>query len=270
MLKKIAIGFAVLIVVLAIGANYLWSNLDSIIKAAVEKYGSAATQTTVRLDSVKLSLTSGEGSLSGLSVGSPAGFSASKALYLGAVSVKIDTNSIAGNGPIVIRQIVIEKPQVTYEFTTSGDSNLQTIARNTQTYAASFAGKTGNPPATLAASNTSSAPGRKVIIDSLTINDGQVSITHPLLQGRQLDAPLPAIHLSNIGKSEGGATPAEVAKLVLGAISQDATQVAKTSVTQILGNLNLGAIKDVPGGVVNGATGTLGKAGGQIKNLFGQ
>lgn len=273
MLKKLAIGLVVLIVIVGIGLNYLWANLDYYVKAAIEKYGSAATQASVTLDSVKLALTQGKGTLSGLSVGNPSGFDSGKALYLGEISVALDPHSVTGNGPIVIRKILIQKPQVTYEFTNSGDSNLQALARNTQNYASSFAGKKEAEPAPAAAPKappSPAAPARKIIIDSLTIADGQVSITHPLLQGKQLKAPLPTIQLNNIGKSGGGATPAEVAKLILGAIQQEAGAVAKTNLTQVLGNLNIGNLKDVPGGVVDKATGTLGGAGAQLKGLLGQ
>jgi hypothetical protein len=269
MLKKLAIGLVVLIIVIGVGLNYLWSNLDYYIKVAIEKYGSAATQASVQLDSAKLALTEGQGALNGLSVGNPSGFDSGKALYLGSISLKIDPHSVTGTGPIVIQKIMIEKPQVTYEFTNSGDSNLQALARNAQTYASSFAGKNAEPkPAQAPAAPA--APGRKIIIDSLTIAGGQISITHPLLQGKQLNAPLPTIQLNNIGKGEGGATPAEVIKLILGTITQEAGTVAKTNLTQMLGNLNLGNLKDVPGGVLNKATGTLGGAGSQLKGLLGQ
>jgi uncharacterized membrane protein len=80
MLKKIAIGIVVLLVIIAGAVYFLLSNLDSIVKAAIEKYGTAATQATVKLDSVKISLTSGEGRLNGLSVGNPKGFATPQAL----------------------------------------------------------------------------------------------------------------------------------------------------------------------------------------------
>lgn len=276
MFKKIALGLIVLIVVLGVGANYLWSNLDSIIKATVEKYGSEATKTAVHLEGVKLSLTSGEGSLSGFSVGSPSGFSATKTLYLGAISVKIDTQSIAGNGPIVIQKIAIEKPQITYEINKTGDNNLQTIARNAQNYANGFTSSKSSsdnastqtpPPAT---TQTSSNSGRKIIINDLTITDGQIAITHPLLQGKQLEAALPVIHLTNIGKSEGGTSPAEVAKLLLETITKNASQAVTANLTKALGSLKgLGtsALKAAIGG---NAGSVINNAGGQIKSLFGQ
>ncbi|MDE2029705.1 MAG: AsmA family protein, partial [Alphaproteobacteria bacterium] len=195
--KKIAAGLGILVVVLAIGVGYLWSNLGSVIKSTVDKYGSAATQATVHLGGVDLSLTSGEGSLSDLSVGSPKGFSADQALYLGKISVRLDPKSVTGNGPIVIKQVVIDKPQVMYEVTATGDSNLKTIARNAENYANSFGG--GKKKAAAKPAAEEKAPARKIIIEDLSITNGQVAITQPMLQGKQLSAPLPTIHVRNIG-----------------------------------------------------------------------
>lgn len=259
--KKIALGLGLLVVLVVIAASYLWSNLDSVIKTAVNKYGSEATQTVVRLGSVNLSLTSGEGSLGDFSVGSPKGFSADRALYLGEISVKLDTQSVTGNGPIVIKKIVIDKPEVTYEVTASGENNLQTIARNAQNYANSFGGGQ-KAKQTEPASSTSDAPARKVIIESLDITNGQIAITQPLLKDKQLSATLPAIHLTNIGKSEGGASPAEVAQRLMSVITQNAAQVATMSLTKELGNLNA---------IGNGAVGAAKDAvGNKMKSLFGK
>ena len=76
---------------------------------------------------------------------------------------------------------------------------------------------------------------------------------------------MPPIDLSNICKSEGGASPAEVAQLLLGTITQSASQVATASLINALGNL-----KDLWGGVTSAATSTVGSAGGQIKSMFVQ
>jgi len=263
MFKKIALGVAVLVVVLAVGAHFLWSNLDRIVKAGVEKYGTAATQTEVQLDRVHLSPTSGAGTLSGLSVANPQGFSSAKAMALGSISVKLDTSSIAGSGPIVISQIVIDKPQVSYEVANNGSTNLQTLQRNTQTYASSMAGRGG--PAGKDAQNNS-GPGRKIVINDLVITNGDVTISQPALekaatQGKPLNAPLPTIHLTNIGKVSGGATAAQVAQQVLGSIAMSASKVAVMSLA-----------KEKIGGAVGGVTGVSapGGIGDKLKGVLGQ
>jgi len=53
MIKKIALALAVVVLAIAGAAYYFASNIDSIVKAVVERYGSEATQTSVKLKSVK-------------------------------------------------------------------------------------------------------------------------------------------------------------------------------------------------------------------------
>jgi hypothetical protein len=52
----------------------LLSNLDSIIKTAVEEVGSEATQANVTLSEVNILANEGKAALRGLSVSNPAGF----------------------------------------------------------------------------------------------------------------------------------------------------------------------------------------------------
>ncbi|MDH3311484.1 MAG: hypothetical protein OEM95_12535, partial [Gammaproteobacteria bacterium] len=74
-MKKIILIF-VLVLVAAIGAGlyYLFTNLDAIVKAAIEKAGSQTTQTAVRVDSVKIVLSEAAGTIKGLSIANPKGF----------------------------------------------------------------------------------------------------------------------------------------------------------------------------------------------------
>lgn len=253
MFKKIAIVLVVLIVVvIGAAAWFLLSGLDSIVKGAIEKYGSEATQASVTVDSVKVSLQSGEATISGLVVGNPAGYATPSALTLGSITVKLDTSSLAGSGPIVIKQIDIAAPHVTYEVG-AGGSNLQTIQKNAQAYAEK-AGLTG-------ASTPSDKPQRKLIIQDLYVRDGEVGVSATILQGKSLSAPLPLIHLTDIGKDGGGATPAEVARQVLGAITKDSVKVG----AKALANVATSALTGAAEGVTGGAKGV----GKELKGIFG-
>ncbi len=263
MLKKIAFGLIGLVVLLLIAGQFLWSNLDSYVKQAIVTYGSQATQATVHLDSVKLSLTTGEGALKGLSVSNPSGFPSGEAINLDSVSVKIDTSSVTGTGPVVINDITIEKPKVLYEVAGGGANNLDTLSQNARSYAASYEPAPKEKSSKGATTNEAASPvdsagvkngGRKMIIDSLTITGGDVAVIHPLLQGRKVSTTLPDIHLKDIGRKEGGATPAEITHLIISEITKSATEAAAKSVTRGLGNI----------------TNSGGKIGGKVKGLFGR
>ena len=74
-MKKLLISLVVLTVIIVVGAYFLIGNLDNIVKAAIEKYGSEVTQTSVDVGGVKIGLSDGLGSISDLKVGNPKGFS---------------------------------------------------------------------------------------------------------------------------------------------------------------------------------------------------
>jgi hypothetical protein len=233
MLKKILIGVVAIVIVIGAGLYMLYSNLGGIVKAAIESYGSAATQATVTVDKVDLSATSGEGSIGGLFIGNPTGFATPQAMSVGTVLVKVDTSSI-GKGPIVIKEIIITQPKITYERgATTG--NLETLQQNVTRYAG--AGKS-SPAATPAGKDEP-----KVIIENLYVREGQIAISHAALQGRTLSSSLPTLHLKDIGRDKGGATPGEVAERVLGAITQQASRIASVDLDKALGQLK-GAVGD--------------------------
>lgn len=218
MKKGFLVGGGVVVVVIAVAVFYLWSNLGSVIKAAVEKYGSEITQAKVTLNTVDLSTTSGEGALKGLTVGNPAGFKTESAFKLEAISLKVDTGTITGD-PIVIKEIVIQAPAVTYEYAPSG-SNLDAIKKNIDAFTKKMGG--GSSAA------SSSDGGKKVIIENLYVRDGRVDVAASFLQGKSLGAPLPTIHLKDIGKEKKGASAGEVADKVMSAIIASAGKAVST------------------------------------------
>jgi len=266
MIKKVALVIAILVVVIAGAVYYFASNIDGIVKSAIEKYGSDATQAKVSLKSVELSLTEGRGSLKGLTVGNPSGFSTPEAMSLGDISVSLDIASLQSN-PVVIKQVMIEQPAITYEYG-NGGSNLQAIQKNVQAYAASFGGggkaDSGGGKADSGAAPAGGDKGseKKVVIQDLVISGGRIGISAAALQGRSLSSTLPTIHLKDIGKDKGGASPAEVAQKVIGTISAEASQVAASDLQKQLGTL----LKDGAGG----AAGAAGGATDKLKGLLGK
>ncbi len=256
MLKKILIGVAALVVVAGIGAYFLYSNLGGILKAAIEKYGTEATQAQVSVSSVTLSPSDGAGSIARLSIGNPPGFTTPKSFEMGELKLAVDIRTLTGN-PVTIRDVTILAPQITYERGAKG-GNLEAIRDNVQKYAGTQAGS--KPPPSEGSSSTpptkSEQPEKKVIIENLYVRDAKITITAPGLPAlgtRTLDATLPTIHLKDIGKDKGGATPAEVASQVLGAIASEASKVAVANLQRSLGNLG-GAAQEQLRGLMGGSS----------------
>jgi len=106
MKRGIIIGVVAVVAVLGIGVFVLYSSLGDLIKAAIERVGSEATQASVTLDGVDLDATSGKGALRGFKVGNPKGFETPAAFTLGSVSLHVDAGTVTSD-PVVIKEIVI-------------------------------------------------------------------------------------------------------------------------------------------------------------------
>ncbi len=276
-MKKIGIGLAVIVLLVAGGIFFVWSNLGSIIKNVVETAGTEVTGVKVSLDAVDVDkLTDGAAGLRGLTVANPKGFKSGYAFKLGAVAVKVDATTVADD-VIVIKEVVIAKPQVIYEFG-SGGSNIATIQKNVEGKASSGSGSAGGKSTT-----KSDESGKKVVIENLYIRGGAINVSADFLGGKKVGTSLPNIHLENIGKAGGkinGATPAEVAEKIIAAISKGTTGA--------VGKINIGSVKDALGGISGtlkgrasditkgasgiskGASGISKEAEKGLKNLFGK
>ena len=272
MKKLLLIGgglIVAVIVVLGGVAYYVWSNLDSIVKTAIEDVGSRATQTQVKLDGVKIqiSTTSGSGKLSGLTIANPKEFKTPSAFKLGEISLALDPGTVMSS-TIVVKEVVIASPQVTYELANSGGSKVDAIRRNIDSFVKQYGGTGGGSQP---AAKSDPASEKKLIIENLYVRGGKVEVSATALGGKTVPANLPDIHLKDLGKSKGGATPAEIADQIIDAIGNNATKA--------VANLNLDALKGAAGQALQnlqpgtaGATDATKKAtegaGGALRNLL--
>jgi uncharacterized protein involved in outer membrane biogenesis len=221
MKRGLLIGGGVLFVAIVGIVYFLFANLGGLIKEVVERVGSEATQASVTLDAADIDVTSGQGALNGLIVGNPAGFNTPSAFELGAISVSVDTASVTGD-TVVIREVVIDGPKVTYELSQDG-SNIDALKRNVDAFAAKHAAGGGEPePA------ADGERGKKIIIERLTVRGGSVNVASNLLGDRSLGADLPAVEVRDIGKDSGGATPSEIAAVILDTLTGAATEAANS------------------------------------------
>jgi len=256
--KVVGIGVAAVVVVAIAGGVYLWSSLDSLVEAAIEKYGSQATQTRVEVAGVKLALTSGEGSIRGIQIDSPAGFSRKQLFTLDNVTVAIDPKTVTDD-VVVIDKILIQAPQVFYDINDKGESNLDVLKKNLQQ---ASGGKSKSK------AEASDGKEVKLIIRKFIIEKGEIDARIAALGDKDLSANLPRIELTDIGKKSGGATPAEVAKKVANVlISKVGPAVANLGVQQYLGK----SADEARAKLKEGATKAVeDKVGDKLKGLFGQ
>jgi len=259
-MKKILIGAAALLVITVGVSVYVLSSLDGIVKDAIETYGSEATQTQVSVAGVKIMVKSGKGTIRGLNVANPKGFSDPNIFELGMISVKIDTDTVMQN-PIIIDKVTIRSPSVFYEINPSGVSNVDVLKKTL----AKISGTSG--------SGDKNADGEqlKMIIRKLVVEDGTARVRIAALGNKEQNVIIPRIRLIDVGKKSGGATAVEIAQ-ILGKhlVKNIKGSVAKLGVQQYLGKPSDMLKKGALGKVGSGLGGAAGNVGGALKGLLGK
>jgi hypothetical protein len=250
MKRGLLIGGGVVVIAIAVGVYFLISNLGGIIKTAVEKYGSEILKAEVTLNEVDFSTSSGQAWLKGFNIGNPEGFNTDRAFALGAVDVTVDTGTITDD-TIVIKEIVVEAPDVTYELGGSG-SNLNQLKENADAYV---------EVATRGGGGEETAEGKKLIIENLYIREAKMNVSATFLGGKKFGATLPEIHLADIGKDKGGAGPGEIVDKVITALTDTAT----ATVSNIDFGDMAGKVQEQLGDLMSGAGGMAGQAGDMMK-----
>ena len=127
--KGILITLLILVILISTVIVFTLFNLNFIVKTAIEKYGSQATQTAVRVQGVQISLKNGSGSIKGLTVANPKGFETPYAFSLGEIGVYIDLKSLTGD-EIGIDGIVVNAPKIFVEINEDKKNNLNELKKN--------------------------------------------------------------------------------------------------------------------------------------------
>lgn len=267
-------GVALLLVAVVGVVVFVFGNLDSLVKDVIEEQGTRVAGVPVSVSGVKIEVLDGRAGINGLAVGNPSGFKSDSAISLGGISVALDTASVS-QPVIVIKEITVDEPAVTYELMPGGN-NIGIIAGNVKKNSGGGSSSSG-----AASSGESGGTDKKLIIETLKIRGGKVTVAASLLdQGKALEARLPDITLRNIGKNSGGATPGEVAAEVMAALTDAASRAAASigvgktleALKQNIGNINGGKLPtDAEGAkqAVDDAKKELEKAGEGLKKLFG-
>ncbi|MHB8843497.1 MAG: DUF748 domain-containing protein [Nitrospirota bacterium] len=214
--RKFLIIIAAAVLLLAAGLVFLWTNLDWIVKNAIERYGSQATGTAVRVERVSLSPAQGKGAIEGLTVANPHGYTAKHIMSLGGISVRIAPRSITAD-PVVIDDIRITSPLVVYEINDKHVVNVDALKKNMG----------ADKPAQPAAGQKKSAKdkGKRLRIRHLVIENAKADIRIAGLKDKPRIIALPRIVMTDIG-GKNGAPPEEVAKQIVTAILSEVSKEA--------------------------------------------
>ncbi|MCX6956717.1 MAG: hypothetical protein NTV51_31710, partial [Verrucomicrobia bacterium] len=143
-MKKVTIIVGGLVALLLVAYLCLDVFLGSVVKAGVNSFAPKLTQTKVELSGARISPLSGSGTLSGLVVGNPKGWSDNNLCSLGKIRIDVVPFSILGDH-IVVNEIEIDAPEFNYE-TKIIASNVADLLKNIE--AAMGGGKDAAPQAT--------------------------------------------------------------------------------------------------------------------------
>ncbi len=237
-LIKVGIGLVVVVVVLAIAALFF---LGPLVKTTVNTVGPKVLGVPVNVKHAAIYPLSGSLRLEGVTIGNPEGYSSDALFTLKEVRISVDIASLPGNGPIVIKELAIIEPQVTYELA-GGKSNIEALTAKLP--------KSEKPKDPQPAQNKKEP--RKVIIDLLEFRDGQLTYRAKMTLGQAVPLPLPNLRLTAIGRSKGGIQAEDaVAKVLVELLNVVGTAVAKVG-TAVLdtGKAAVNAGKDAAAGSV--------------------
>jgi uncharacterized protein involved in outer membrane biogenesis len=202
-MKKLAAAVLLLVAAVAAGALFwLRSNLDGLVKDAIEKYGSEMTRARVTVAAVEIGAADGRGVIRGLSIGNPAGFRTPHALEVAEIEVAVDLASLAGD-VVTISRIAIAAPDVIYEKGDAG-TNFDAIQKNIAAYIGP----------------SKQDGGKKLIVTEFTLRRARAQASAAFMQGKTVAVALPDITLRDLGKSKGGMTPGELGQTIAAAIKQ--------------------------------------------------
>jgi uncharacterized protein involved in outer membrane biogenesis len=208
-MKKWTIRISLVIVVLLV-AGFVTAAifLGKAVKKGVETEGPVMTSVDVKLNSADVWLFDGRAQLKGLLVGNPQGYKTDFAIKVGDISVKVKPLSVFSD-KVVLTSITIKSPEITIEGGLK-NNNLSKIQKNLN----ASGDQSENHASTSGPSSDKKAP-RKLQVDELIITGAKLHVNNPLLGGKTLTVSVPDIHLTNLGASSDGITPAELARDVM-------------------------------------------------------
>lgn len=233
MRKIIIVVAAIVLIVVVAAVVYLLTNINSLVANAIEKHGSAVTETRVRVAGVEIALRQGRGTIKGLRVANPNGFKAGDAFTLGDITADIDVKSVRSN-PITLDEIRIQAPIVSAEITKSGRSNIDELRKRVQAHTGQKAKDGGD----------AKGKTRRMRIKRFVFEKGRVEIDASALGLEKQTITLPEIQLSDVG-GKNGAPPDEIAKIILAALVKKVTsEIANSELDGLIKKKLQGSVTD--------------------------
>lgn len=217
-LLYLAGGLFVLAVVAFVVVQFF---LGSIVTSGFNRFAPGITQTKVVLESAALSPLSGRGTMTGLVIGNPKGWSDANLASLGKIHIDAEPFSILGDH-IVINEIIIDAPEFNYE-TKVISSNVADLLKNIES---AMGGGTASDP------KAKNGQPIKFEVKKFRLTNGKVRLGVAGAAGITL--PMPPISLDGLGTKEGGITPNQLAFAVMRSVTASVVTATASAAGDIL------------------------------------
>ncbi len=203
-MKKILYLILAVILLLGFGFLFLISTLDSAVKESVEKNVTDLTGSPVSIKSVDFSVFSGKGSITGLRVSNPEGFSENPALTLGEILFEIDMDALSMD-TLTVKQIKADSAGILVEKNGEGKINFQVLSQNLE--------EASQEKGPAEEAQNSWIPNLK--INEFILSEGRVTLSGFADSSREIITP--ELRLLNLGGSSG-APPEKIGEEILSRI----------------------------------------------------
>jgi uncharacterized protein involved in outer membrane biogenesis len=254
MKKKLLIIAGALLVIGVVAATVVAMSMGAIVKKGIETVGPMVTKTSVKLDSARVSILSGSGSVRGLVIGNPEGFKSDFAIRVGSASLGVAPGSLFSD-KIHVTHVRVEGAEVNVEADIT-KMNVKVLLDNVKAAAAGSEPATQNKTAE-AKPSTQASGGKKIQVDEFVLSGTKVNVSSPLLPGKPITLTLADFQVSNLGQGSDGITAVELINRVMQTVLGKSMEAAEKELQK--------AVTDNANKAVN-KVGEAGKAAGDTVN----
>ena len=209
MSKAIKYSLIGILLIGVIGGFIFTFTIDSIVKSGIENIGSEMTGTVVTVDGVSISMFSGSGTISGLSVANPDGFEKEYAFTADEISIELDVWSLFSD-EILVHRLDMTSPTVLVE-QQMPDNNLRTIMNSIN-------------------ENASEDPSEStMVIELFRMTDGKADLYTEVGGERSAQVEISEVELTDVGGKETRQSVEEVIQIIAERVIDNSLRAAAES-----------------------------------------
>lgn len=190
------------IIILAIGGLILSFSMDRIVKSNIEQTTSSMLDTSVEVSDASISILDGTGSIDGITIQNPEGFSDNPAVKLQQISIKMDLPTLLSD-TVVIESIEIKQPEVYFE-QNGAAINLERLSESL---------------------NEGPSTDINLIVDYLLVEEGLIKLTTETDEVENVETTFDRFELTDIGR-EGNNTIEQTVRQILRPVLERAAREA--------------------------------------------